>query len=113
MEYTTWLAKVKAERLARRWSLEEMGRQAAKVVGRTRPFKNSTMSRFERGEYRSREVITAVSILLGMGPPGAPVLEDEDMREWLRIGNELRAKAPVVFGRTMQRLSSLLALLEP
>lgn len=108
MDYQTWVAGIKDARRGRGWTLTKLGKEAAKVVGRTSPFSEATMSRFERGEHRSREVITAMSVLFRSSPPGTPVLEDEDILEWLEIGNGLRSQAPVLFGRELERLGAIL-----
>lgn len=104
MTYEQWCQAINKMRGNKGWTFGELGERAAESVSRARPFSSSTVHRVLVGHARSRAVETALGHIFDFPFAGNQEYEDEDIREWLELGIELKQIAPVWFGKLLGTL---------
>jgi hypothetical protein len=104
-----WLEAVERWRANSNLNLAQLGEAAAKAIGSDQPFHETTMSRFMRG-HTSRELALALAKLCDLPLPG--LVEDDDHRKWLELGQRLSALDRRLFLDEMAELHELVELRE-
>ena len=112
MTHTQWLAALKKYRREQGWTQAELGRRAAKVLRRKKPYTEGAISRFLSGTTNSPELVSAFSDIMGIAPPAAS-LEDPNLQQWLEAGAALQRLAPVLFGQVLERVERFVSQGDP
>lgn len=80
---------------------EQWGKELARLVGRSRPFKKSQLTKFFKGESTPADIVDAISIYLGIPSP-AIAADSIDEVEWFLVGKELLHSDPDDFRKLLR-----------
>lgn len=91
-------------------SLEALGKELALLLGDERPLSPSRVYQYISGSKTTAEMTDAFAAIMGTHPPVLG-LEDEELRQWLAVGRQLKELAPERFADELAVLSELAATL--
>lgn len=107
-----WMQELLAYKKRSGKTLQQLGVELAREMRRPEPVAVSTVHDYLQGRVITEDLTRAFAAVAGLPVPvlaEEPV--DEEIREWLQLGRELRAETPDRFRREMDALRELVTAL--